>query len=938
MQLVNGADGGTQGLTVTPANSGGASGNAWNAVAGTPNIVYDGAHARGALAYKLDVAAATTPHQVVWTSASMGAVTQLYGRLYLWTAAHPVTNRLGLVRFMNGASQAARLILQTDGTLQLTDAGNAAELNTTTPIATGQWVRVEWRVVFVATGAAVEVRLFNDADSTVATQVVSGTASGIGAACDSVQIGAYLNGLASSWTAWLDSIELNDTGFPGPLPDDEPEGTGAITGAVTLAGSGFKSSSGTGAAVVTFASSPAPSGTKATSGTGTAAAAAALAGSGGAIIAGTGAITAAAVLSGSGFAAPPAFPIGPLNVTVEIDLGDGWIDITEYAYLRNAITLGRGTPDEATKADPATLSMTLNNRDGRFSPRNPLGPYYGRLGRNTPVRITAEGSIRGVLEVSAWPRRWDVSGEDRYVPVAGAGIMRRLGQGKKVLQSALRRSIAGVAPYAAWWPLEDAAGSEQAASGYALRPAMRVDGSVTFTGEVSAGLAGGVQIGKGGRLTGAVAEPLPGWVAAWWFDLPEITSTEDEYTHSGVLHWECPDTPGASHWTGYARANPVAGVQEFVLQGADEDGGAHLFLQHAGDLWGVGPVQIAVHARTTGAGIVADLYVGGELVETTTSFPGDTITPIVSIGINNVQALAGIDMEYAGSISHLLVADGARVAEVNGHTIAGLGYLGETAGDRIIRLCEEEGIPLVFTGDSQDTPQMGPQAPAKFLELLGEAADVDAGHLGEQREAIGLTYITRASSYNTSPDMTVAYEDLAPPLEPTPDDQRTRNDVTVTRQGGSSARVVVEDGPLSVQDPPHGVGTYDEGLTLNLQDDGQPLYHAGWRAHRGTWDEDRWPLVHLDLAAVPALIPGATALDSRSHLRITGLMANPIPEDVDLLVEGYEETLDMFGWDISVNSSPQGPYRVGVVEDAELAHVDADEAELAAGATADATA
>ncbi|MER6891981.1 hypothetical protein, partial [Streptomyces halstedii] len=31
-------------------------------------------------------------------------------------------------------------------------------------------------------------------------------------------------------------------------------------------------------------------------------------------------------------------------------------------------------------------------------------------------------------------------------------------------------------------------------------------------------------------------------------------------------------------------------------------------------------------------------------------------------------------------------------------------------------------------------------------------------------------------------------------------------------------------------------------------------------------------------------------------------------------------------------------YRVGVVEDAELAHVDADEAELAAGATADATA
>ena len=68
----------------------------------------------------------------------------------------------------------------------------------------------------------------------------------------------------------------------------------------------------------------------------------------------------------------------------------GWTDITPYLYQRNtpAVTITRGRPDEATQVNPAIAAMEWNNRDGRFSPANPAGPYYPNLTRNTPVRLS----------------------------------------------------------------------------------------------------------------------------------------------------------------------------------------------------------------------------------------------------------------------------------------------------------------------------------------------------------------------------------------------------------------------------------------------------------------------------------------------------------------------------------------------------------------------
>lgn len=72
---------------------------------------------------------------------------------------------------------------------------------------------------------------------------------------------------------------------------------------------------------------------------------------------------------------------------VEIYVNGAWTNISSYVRYASGIALSRGRSDWASQIDPGTCALTLSNNDGRFSPRNPNSPYYGSLGRNTPLRV-----------------------------------------------------------------------------------------------------------------------------------------------------------------------------------------------------------------------------------------------------------------------------------------------------------------------------------------------------------------------------------------------------------------------------------------------------------------------------------------------------------------------------------------------------------------------
>ncbi|OQO89936.1 hypothetical protein B1813_19035 [Saccharomonospora piscinae] len=74
-------------------------------------------------------------------------------------------------------------------------------------------------------------------------------------------------------------------------------------------------------------------------------------------------------------------------VAVELFHSGRWNDITCDVDVSDELRITRGRSDYQSSASPARLSFTLDNSDGRYSPRNPVSPLYGLIGRNTPVRV-----------------------------------------------------------------------------------------------------------------------------------------------------------------------------------------------------------------------------------------------------------------------------------------------------------------------------------------------------------------------------------------------------------------------------------------------------------------------------------------------------------------------------------------------------------------------
>ncbi|MFI6862649.1 carbohydrate binding domain-containing protein [Streptomyces sp. NPDC050421] len=836
----------------------------------------------------------------------------------------------------------------------------------------------------------------------------------------------------------------------------------------------------------------------------------------------------------------------------EIQIGGAWTDVTADTYTRDPITISRGTADEASSTEPSSCSMTLNNRLGKYSPRNPMSPYYGLIGRNTPVRVsvaigdsalptsgagssdqgatspdrtvlrtptgldvrvevtmsnwtgndpgvtdnyvelcgkgvmagnqqswalmvtdagrlvlrwstdgaglnagtqsatipvgtsgrialraviqcdngaggwtvtyytapalsgpwvvlgtpfsttsgttniysgtgqltvgqsmtdmgysspngythgmelrnsagtlvanpliagiapgttsftdgtgnvwtTRAGSTitnrktRFVGEVSAWPSRWDVSGRDVWVPIEAAGMMRRLGQGVKALDSTLRRRIPSGGPLA-YWPCEEGALADQFYSPIDNVRPLRMTG---FDVAAASSLAGSSPLPttkEGGTFSGVVPPPattLNQWHTEFIFNYPKDAGPA---VTQGFLRWAATGT--VRRWEVQIGA---VGINVIGYNSDDVEVTSSILNLLAFGVFNAW-CRCQIFAVQNGSNVdwtVRYIPIGGSGVSVTTSYAG-TVGRITGIkGPNSFNA--GLDGTALGHLSVLPVA---------GSTIynnADIAFTGETAGVRATRLTTEEGIPFRLAGATEGQTRVGPQTPETVLTLLGEAEQADGGILYEDRDRLQLVYRGRSSLYNQRVALALDYlakGEVPPPLEPTEDDQKIRNDVTVVRDGGSSSRIQVTEGPLSVAVPPAGVGIYDESVTLSLYSDAQTEGIAGWLSHLGTVDEARYPTITVWVHAAPHLADAVLALDIGDRLTIANPPAWLPPDTIDQHVRGYTEVLGLFEWSLTYNCAPASPWQVGVEGDPVYARADTAGSALASSATATAT-
>ncbi|MGW7598111.1 hypothetical protein [Streptomyces antimycoticus] len=511
-------------------------------------------------------------------------------------------------------------------------------------------------------------------------------------------------------------------------------------------------------------------------------------------------------------------------------------------------------------------------------------------------------------EISAWPARWDLSGADVWVPIEAAGILRRLGQGAKALASTLRRRIPTDPNLVAYWPMEEDRDATQAYSPIAGVTPMVVAGVEFAADDSLPGSSALPKVGTASTLTGRVPQAPDGaWQVECVFRLSDYPATP-----TVLLEVRTTGT--------YNRLTLEIRPDNLRVYGTSISGDSSSTVQ----LLSLGPTpnftatwnRLRLRASQTGGSTTFTCHwitIGGVGLGVDTTLSSINAGHVTSVSSAPGAAIDQRDL-YMGHLSVM------RAAQTSVYDFADHGFTGETASARLRRLCLEEGVPLVVSGGAADTTLMGPQRPDTLMELLQQAADTDGGMLLEQRDQLALRYRIRASLYNQPPALELDYTargEVPPGLEPTDDDANTRNDITVSRIGGSSARAVLEEGPLSVQAPPNGVGLYDESVSLSLATDDQAEPIAWWRLWLGTWDEARYPTVTVDLAAAPHLAVAAAAVREGDRITIRNLppwLPSPI---ADLQVTSIAETKTLVRWTITYTCVPSGPWTVAEVPYAE---------------------
>lgn len=103
------------------------------------------------------------------------------------------------------------------------------------------------------------------------------------------------------------------------------------------------------------------------------------------------------------------FPVGFL--TADLFYDGAWQTLGPDLD-QEGLHVAHGARSEGNSADPSEMQFRVRNPTGKYSPRNPVSPLYGKVGRNTPVRarlalgagwldLTAAGSRATTPDVAA---------------------------------------------------------------------------------------------------------------------------------------------------------------------------------------------------------------------------------------------------------------------------------------------------------------------------------------------------------------------------------------------------------------------------------------------------------------------------------------------------------------------------------------------------------
>lgn len=589
-----------------------------------------------------------------------------------------------------------------------------------------------------------------------------------------------------------------------------------------------------------------------------------------------------------------------------------WTDITTDVKYNNKVKMVVGKADQSSTSQPAQCSFTVDNSTAAYS-QTPLGPNYPNVQKNTPVRVTViyqgtpysrfKGYATGFTPV------WDTTGRQSQVNIVASGALRRLGQGNVPIQSFWKTQLLGSAIVSGrilgYWPCEDGSDSNSVASAIGGVPG-------TIYGELDSFAP---SFAADSEFTGSA--PLLTYNTGGIAFEPAVNSSPTHNAYSLFL-LKVPDsgltadTPVMSYATDtLLTLDLYYGVGGFYALIAGPTGVA---LGTSSTLTVDPTIPLVVFVTATASGSTTTLTV--DFYDATQTnhadgYLGTVNTSTASLGFSYVSNIyAGIYGSLQGTtLGHLWLVD-TPLAQ----TLYYNGGEGEDAETRLARLGNEEGINVVQDlGIDHPLYTMGAQDVVSLVNALRESETLDGGILYDGID-FGLHYVDAAYMENQVAALVLdaSTGQLANQVEPEDDDLLIRNKWTVGRTGGSSFTAEQVDGPLGTET----INPYADSVNVNASDDDALQYVAGWRLNLGTVQGYRWPTVEVWIHHDPTLIMQWLACKIGNRITVENLHAvrsQLQPGNVDLLLQGYTETLDQFEWSVVGNTASFDPWRVVVL-------------------------
>lgn len=606
------------------------------------------------------------------------------------------------------------------------------------------------------------------------------------------------------------------------------------------------------------------------------------------------------------------------DVALEIFYDGTWHNLvtSDDVLTSTPITIQRGDGEESAAPRPSSIVASLANDDDMYRTSNPESPLYGKVGLNTPVRVTVAGVARGMAEISAW-----VAGQSRdfrryprrgsaWVDIEAYGLLGRVNQWTEKVQSTMVKGLLSFgSDLVGAWPLEDESGAEVISQVAPVGAA-----AATFTGDVTlgdderpAGSARSVKIASGARIRGVFSgSTASGWQISFAARLPSIPGSA---TYEEIFTWY--DTTGR-RWT-WEVNNANFG---WTVYTRDPAGGETAVASLASSYTGREPNQwIRFRMKTTVSGSTVTYepawYVEGDTspVGTSGTFSG------TSTGKLRDWTIAAATYNAGAWYTGVCGIDDAAVTFFNAGVLADFnGHAGETPGNRFVRVMGEKGLSAATNGTLSAGVPMGGQPVDTLAEILREIRDTDDAVLFESKSAINLVLTTRDARYRQIPAVTLNAADPdtsglpALPDEVT-DDLPIHNLITASNRDGSTALAQDSTSIMGTQPPPNGRGEYRQTVDVNVEDAGAALQQqAWWWLYRGTVDRPRFPQVVVNLAACdPARIAQIENVTVGSVIEIINMREYVIR----LYVVGYKETIGTHSRVIVFTCAPDQQFVVG---------------------------